>query len=115
MRIVFFGAARTVTGAAFRIECEEAKILLDCGLFQGPRELEERNRRVDLYGPATTSAVVLSHAHMDHAGLLPAFVASGFAGGPFTAPPQQRTFAKSFFSTALISRRWRPSGRRGRI
>jgi len=86
MRIVFFGAARTVTGAAFRIECEEAKILLDCGLFQGPRELEERNRRVDLYGPATTSAVVLSHAHMDHAGLLPAFVASGF-GGPIYCTP----------------------------
>lgn len=86
MKLVFLGAARTVTGASFRIESGQAKVLLDCGLFQGPKELEQRNRKIDLYDPLATDAVVLSHAHMDHAGLLPALVAAGFRGPIYCTP-----------------------------
>ncbi|MEJ5375709.1 MAG: MBL fold metallo-hydrolase [bacterium] len=80
MRIEFLGGARTVTGAAYRVQGATSSVLVDCGLFQGARDLEERNRRIHVYRPAQTDAVVLTHAHMDHAGLLPAFVKAGYSG-----------------------------------
>jgi metallo-beta-lactamase family protein len=89
MRIQFLGGARTVTGAAYRVESRTTTVLVDCGLFQGPRALEERNRQVHLYGPTRTHAVVLTHAHMDHAGLLPAFVKAGYSGPVYCTPATQ--------------------------
>lgn len=86
MRMEFLGSARTVTGAAYRIETGAASVLVDCGLFQGPKALEERNRQVHLYRPARTDAVVLTHAHMDHAGLLPAFIKAGYNGPIYCTP-----------------------------
>lgn len=80
MRLEFLGGARTVTGAAYRVESALASVLVDCGLFQGFKALEERNRQIHLYRPLRTQAVVLTHAHMDHAGLLPAFVKAGYNG-----------------------------------
>lgn len=86
MRIEFLGGARTVTGAAYRVESASGAVLVDCGLFQGPRLLEERNRQIRLYRPLRTEAVVLTHAHMDHAGLLPAFVKAGYTGPIYCTP-----------------------------
>ncbi len=57
MRIEFLGGARTVTGAAYRVESVSGSILVDCGLFQGPKSLEERNRQIHLYRPLRTEAV----------------------------------------------------------
>ncbi len=75
-----------MTGAAYRVETAEAVILVDCGLFQGPRKLEERNRRIELYRPLEVDAVVLTHAHMDHAGLVPALVKAGYEGPVYCTP-----------------------------
>jgi metallo-beta-lactamase family protein len=81
MRIQFVGAAREVTGSAHLVHVNDRTILLDCGLFQGRRsEVGEKNRRVP-HPVDRIDAVVLSHAHIDHAGRLPFLVKEGFRGG----------------------------------
>ncbi|MBN2385905.1 MAG: MBL fold metallo-hydrolase [Anaerolineales bacterium] len=80
MRIHFNGAARTVTGSQHLIEANGARILLDCGLFQGRRaETYERNRTFR-FDPTSIDAVLLSHAHIDHSGNLPHLVKHGYSG-----------------------------------
>jgi len=80
MRIIFQGAARTVTGSQHLIEVNGKKILLDCGLFQGRRkEAFERNRHEFCDG-ASIDYLVLSHAHIDHSGRIPCLVKNGFKG-----------------------------------
>ena len=80
MKITFLGAAGTVTGSKYLVEAEGARVLVDCGMFQGIRELRERNREPWPFDPASLDAVVLTHAHLDHCGMLPALVREGFAG-----------------------------------
>lgn len=80
MDITFCGAAGTVTGSRFLLEAETATILVDCGLFQGYKVLRERNWSPLPFDPATVDAVVLTHAHVDHSGYLPALVRDGFRG-----------------------------------
>ena len=84
MKLSFWGAARTVTGSKHLLELENGKrILMDCGLFQGRRsESNERNRNFG-FDPTTIDAVLLSHAHIDHAGLLPRLYREGFRGKVF--------------------------------
>ena len=80
MKIHFHGAAQTVTGSRHLLEVNGAKILLDCGLYQGPRaEAYQRNRSFG-FDPAEVDAVILSHAHIDHSGNLPSLVKAGFRG-----------------------------------
>ena len=80
MRLQFIGAAREVTGSAHLVQVGGRTILLDCGLFQGRRsEVAEKNRRLP-HAVDRIDAVVLSHAHIDHAGRLPFLVAEGFRG-----------------------------------
>ena len=80
MRLQFMGAAREVTGSAHLVHLEGRTILLDCGLFQGRRrEVHDKNRRLP-YAVDRIDAVVLSHAHIDHAGRLPFLVKEGFRG-----------------------------------
>ena len=72
MKITFIGAAQTVTGSMHLIEVNNKKFLLDCGLYQGRRkEAFEINRNFDLFNPSEIDFVILSHAHIDHAGNLP--------------------------------------------
>ena len=80
MRVCFLGAARTVTGSRYLIETRSTRILVDCGLFQGPRELRERNREPLPFNPADLDAILLTHAHLDHSGYLPVVVREGFRG-----------------------------------
>jgi metallo-beta-lactamase family protein len=83
IRLTFFGAARTVTGSKYLVESNGARIMVDAGLFQGLKELRERNWR-DLPVPASSiEAIVLTHAHLDHCGYLPRLVAQGFRGRVF--------------------------------
>ena len=86
MRIFFAGAARTVTGSQHLLEFDGKRLLLDCGLFQGRRqESNERNRNLP-YDPRGVDAMVLSHAHIDHAGNVPSLVKQGFRGNIFCTP-----------------------------
>lgn len=83
----FLGGVETVTGSRFLVEREGARVLVDCGLFQGLRELRRRNWQPFPVEPASIDAVVLTHAHLDHCGFLPALARDGFRGPVFASPP----------------------------
>ena len=76
----FWGAAGTVTGSKYLIETDRARVLVDCGLFQGLKEIRERNWQELPFNAAAVDAVILTHAHIDHTGYLPRFVRQGFRG-----------------------------------
>lgn len=76
----FWGAARTVTGSKYLIEGDRSRVLVDCGLFQGQRELRERNWQEPPFNPRSVDAVIITHAHIDHTGYLPRLVSLGFHG-----------------------------------
>ncbi|NLY50422.1 MAG: MBL fold metallo-hydrolase, partial [Firmicutes bacterium] len=80
VRLRFLGGAGTVTGSCFLLELEDTKLLIDCGLFQGNRSVRERNWRPFSFSPAEIDYVVLTHAHIDHSGLLPRLCRQGFQG-----------------------------------
>jgi metallo-beta-lactamase family protein len=80
MKVTFLGAAETVTGSKFLVEAGGARLLVDCGLFQGLKPLRLRNREPFPIAPRELDAVVLTHAHMDHSGYLPVLVRDGFSG-----------------------------------
>jgi metallo-beta-lactamase family protein len=80
MKLTFAGAAGTVTGSRYLLDTGERRILLDCGLFQGFKQLRLRNWTQFPVSPRRVDSVVLSHAHLDHSGYLPALVRDGFRG-----------------------------------
>jgi metallo-beta-lactamase family protein len=84
--LTFLGAAQTVTGSKYLVEVGDKRILVDCGLFQGLRELRRRNWDPLPIEPASIHAVVLTHAHLDHTGYLPRLAAEGFKGRIFCTP-----------------------------
>lgn len=86
MKLQFLGAARTVTGSSILLDTGNEKVLIDCGLYQGSRELEERNYLGFEYAPSDIDFVLLTHAHIDHAGLLPRLWKLGFRGKVVTTP-----------------------------
>src|SRR5262245_30228308 len=90
--VTFWGAARSVTGSMHRVDAGGRSLLLDCGLFQGPRAEAMRRNREFPFRPKEIDAVVLSHAHIDHCGNLPNLVRQGFAG-PIDCTPATRALA----------------------
>jgi metallo-beta-lactamase family protein len=86
MKIRFLGAAQTVTGSRFLVETGQSKVLVDCGLFQGPRIWKERNWCDFPVPPDQINAIVLTHAHIDHTGFLPRFAKLGFKGPVICTP-----------------------------
>jgi len=86
MRLRFLGAAGTVTGSCFLIESGNARVMVDCGMFQGPRALRERNYQKFPVSPGSVDCLLLTHAHIDHSGLIPKFVKHGFNGKIYATP-----------------------------
>ena len=86
LTLTFLGAAGTVTGSKHLLEVDDRRVLVDCGLFQGLKELRERNWEPLPIDPAGIDAVILTHAHLDHCGWLPRLVAGGFRGRIFCTP-----------------------------
>lgn len=80
------GAAGTVTGACFRLVTPHGDLLVDCGMFQGPKSLRALNYRPFPFDPAGIAAVLLTHAHIDHTGLFPKLVLAGFRGRAWATP-----------------------------
>lgn len=80
MRISFHGADRSVTGSCHLVECAGRRVLVDCGLHQGGRDLDEENARPFGFEPAEIDCVLLTHAHLDHCGRLPLLVDRGYRG-----------------------------------
>ena len=84
--LTFLGAAGTVTGSKHLLEVDGRRILVDCGLFQGMKDLRLRNWAPLPVDPASIDAVILTHAHLDHCGYLPRLVSAGFRGRIFCTP-----------------------------
>ena len=82
MQLRFLGAAGEVTGSCFLVDTGKLKFLIDCGMFQGGRLADAKNRRF-AFAPREIAFVALSHAHIDHSGLLPRLVAAGFGGAVY--------------------------------
>ncbi|RLK51253.1 metallo-beta-lactamase family protein [Alkalispirillum mobile] len=84
MQVEFFGAARQVTGSCFLVHCGKSRVLVDCGLIQGGRKQEARNREAFPFDASQIDAMVLTHAHLDHSGRIPQLVEAGFSGRIYT-------------------------------
>lgn len=80
IELSFLGATDTVTGSRYLVETGGARVLVDCGLFQGPKKLRDRNWQRPSFEPSSLDAVVLTHAHIDHTGYLPKLCKDGFRG-----------------------------------
>jgi len=86
MKITFLGAAQTVTGSQFLVEVNRARLLVDCGLYQGKRDESYTRNRTFQFDPVQVDATILTHAHIDHSGNLPNLVKNGFRGEIYGTP-----------------------------
>ncbi len=84
-KISFYGGVGTVTGSKYLLEHNGKKVLIDCGLFQGLKELRERNWQDPPFAPSDLDAIVITHAHIDHTGFLPRVVKLGYDKKVFTS------------------------------
>ncbi|SFU69673.1 MBL fold metallo-hydrolase [Nitrosospira multiformis] len=114
MRLTFLGAAGEVTGSCFLIETPQVRFLVDCGMFQGGREADRKNREAFDCGPETIDFVLLTHAHIDHSGLLPCLAMLGFRG-PIYTTAATADLLTVMSRTVPIFRKRKPSGRSERV
>lgn len=102
IRIGFHGAAGTVTGSKYLVEVNERRVLVDCGMFQGARELRLRNWQPLPFAPESVAAIILTHAHIDHIGYLPRIVKDGYQGPVYGTPPTVDLAHISLMDTAQL-------------
>lgn len=87
MKIQLLGAAKTVTGSCYLVEANNRRFAVDCGLHQGNAEIEKRNQNTRRYRAASLEFILLTHAHIDHSGLLPRMIKEGFRGPIYCTRP----------------------------
>ncbi len=102
IELAFHGAAQTVTGSCMELSWHGRRLLVDCGLFQGTRSLEWLNHGEFPFQPGQIDAVILTHAHIDHSGLLPRLVAEGFSGPIWCTAPTRDLLAYMLPDAARI-------------
>jgi metallo-beta-lactamase family protein len=102
MRIHFIGAAQEVTGSCFLVEGEGVRFLVDCGMHQGGRQARERNFQAWPFRPRDIDFVLLTHAHIDHSGLLPRLCALGFGGPVYTTSATAALLEVMLLDSAFI-------------
>lgn len=84
MKITFCGAASEVTGSCYLVDTGEVRFLVDCGMFQGGRDADAKNEKFPTFDPNSIDFVLVTHAHIDHSGMLPRLVAQGYGGPIYT-------------------------------
>lgn len=102
MQITFIGAAQEVTGSCFLVEADGVRFLVDCGMHQGGREARQRNLQPWPFDPGQLNFVLLTHAHIDHSGLLPRLCALGFRGRVFTTHATADLLSVMLLDSAFI-------------
>lgn len=99
-RLTFYGAAQTVTGSKYLLESHGAKVLVDCGLFQGMKKLREKNWESLPMDVSSIDSVCLTHAHLDHVGYLPRLIKNGFRGQIYCTPATEKIAALILYDSA---------------
>lgn len=102
LNVTFHGAAQTVTGSCYEVECGDRRLLVDCGMFQGSRTLEALNQAEFAFDVDGIAAVILTHAHIDHTGLVPKLVACGYARPIWCTPETADLLAFMLMDAARI-------------
>ncbi|HXU45110.1 MAG TPA: MBL fold metallo-hydrolase, partial [Thermoanaerobaculia bacterium] len=100
--VTFHGACGTVTGSCSQLSWGDRHLLVDCGLFQGDDELEQRNRQPFGFRPNQIAAVIATHAHLDHTGRLPRLVAQGFSGPIYCTKPSRPLISLVLQDAAML-------------
>ena len=100
--ISFHGAAGTVTGSKYLIQADDTRVLVDCGVFQGSRDLRQLNWSAPPFDPATLKAVIVTHAHIDHIGYLPKLAREQFSGTIYATAPTVDLATISLLDSAKI-------------
>ena len=101
-KITFHGAAQTVTGSKYLLEAGDARVLIDCGMFQGIKSLRQRNWEPTPFDAKSLDAVVLTHAHLDHTGYLPRVVKQGFNHKVYCTPATSKLAELILLDSAKI-------------
>lgn len=104
-KLTFYGAIQGVTGSSYLLETKTARVLLDCGLFQGRRAEEKANGEEFPFDVNKIDAVVLSHAHLDHSGRLPKLIADGYTGSIYMTNPTTELLEVLFKDAVSLQRR----------
>ena len=101
-KVGFFGAVDTVTGSNFFFEANGKRIMIDCGLFQGDKFADDRNREKFSIDPSSIDVLLVTHTHIDHIGRIPKFVREGFKGKIYSTPPTHDLAAIMLLDTTRI-------------
>jgi metallo-beta-lactamase family protein len=87
MRLQFLGAAGIVTGSCFLLDTANTRIMIECGMYQGRKEIREKNYENFKVSPRSVDHLLLTHAHIDHSGLIPKLTKNGFSGKIYATKP----------------------------